>query len=99
MQHDYDKNHGSICVSTSQQVIQWKRYGVLKFDEMKIKDKVIYNPHTNEIIGFEDGACNKDVMTTKLANIIGGDTDKDESDDSRDKPSIAKHILISMFIR
>ena len=32
----------------------WKRSGVLKFDEMKVKEKIVFNPHTHEIIGFED---------------------------------------------
>ena len=44
--------------------MKWKRPGVLKFDEMKIKEKIVFNPHTNESIGFEDGVCNTDVITT-----------------------------------
>ena len=35
--------------------MKWKRSGVLKFDEMKIKEKIVFNPRTNKIIGFEDG--------------------------------------------
>lgn len=36
--------------------------GVLKFEEMKIKEKIVYNPHTNEIIGFEEGGLDEDVL-------------------------------------
>ena len=68
MQHDFHKNHG--VSKRSFELSKWKRSGVLKFDEMKIKEKIVSNPRTNEIIGFEEGAFNTDIVKTELANII-----------------------------
>lgn len=62
---------------------------------MKVKEKIIFNPHTNKIVGFEEGDYNTDVISIELASIIGNGTNIDESDNSRDKPSVAKQILIS----
>ena len=71
---------------------------MLKFDEVKIKEKVVYNFHTNEIICFEGNACNTDVMKVELADILGdgneqpGNSDGEEDTSGRDKPTLAKHI-------
>ena len=66
---------------------------------MKIKEKIIFNPHTNEIIGFEEGAFNTDIVKTELAGIIDECAQIEQTNDNRAKPSVAKHILLFMFIR
>jgi hypothetical protein len=89
----------------------WRRKGVLKFDEMKIKEKICYNPHTHEIIGFEEGAVESDVIKKEidslLASMVVDTASKDEAkgkkptvkeDEERKIPSTAKHILVFMFI-
>ena len=38
----------------------WLRCGILKCDEMKIKEKICFDPHTMEIIGFVGGAVNQE---------------------------------------
>lgn len=45
MQHDFEKNN--IISNKSQVLSMWQRYGVLKFDEMKVKEKIVFNPHTH----------------------------------------------------
>ena len=57
---------------------------------MKIK-KIVYNPRTHEIIGFEEGGLNTDVLLKEFKSI-GNNTE-----DHIDKPSIANHILLFMF--
>ena len=106
MQHDFKKQHPTP--SESQDQDKWLRCGVLKFDEMKIKEKIVFNFHTNEIIGFEGDAWNTDVIKTELADILDeNDNNEDALDrtcdredifDSREKPKLAKHILVFMFI-
>ena len=34
---------------------EWAMKGILKWDEMIIKEKIVYDIHTHEIIGFEEG--------------------------------------------
>ena len=60
---------------------------------MKIKEKIVYNPHTHEIIGFEEGGLNPDVLLKEFQSI-GNITEE-----HKDKPSIANHILLFMFRR
>ena len=76
----------------------------IKLDEMTIKEKIFFNPRTNEIIGLEEGACNTDAIVTELEIVLsnyssdGTPSNNDNDDASRKKPSVAKHILLFMFI-
>jgi len=38
----------------------WLRCGILKCDEMKIKEKICFDPHKMEIIGFVGGAVHQE---------------------------------------
>lgn len=76
------------------EIIDWDRMGILKFDEMKIKEKMVFNPHTNEIIGFTDPTLTVDVLKSELETM-----DKDVQEGKRTKPQIAKNILVFMFER
>ena len=38
MQHGFEKNN--VISNKSQELLLWKRFGVLKFDEMKVKEKI-----------------------------------------------------------
>ena len=52
------------------------------------------------MIGFEEGVCKTDVISTELASIINNEAGVDEEcDSSRLKPSVTNYILIFMFIR
>ena len=33
---------------------EWQKYVVVVFDEVKIKEDLVYNKHTSEIVGFLD---------------------------------------------
>ena len=47
---------------------EWKRYVVLLIDEMKIKQDLVFDKHTGEIIGFTNlGAINEDLKNTDLS--------------------------------
>ena len=52
MEEDFKKQNST---ATDQVNADLRRMGVLKFDEMKIKEKFVFNPHTNEIMGFASG--------------------------------------------
>ena len=80
----------------------WRRKGVLKFDEMKIKEKVAFNPHTNEIIGFDsklkDDVLEKEIKT-EIEDLCKDTTTTTSEISSRSKkPNLAKQILVFMFI-
>ena len=99
MGHDFETQHTNSTIPSDHE--KWLRSGVLKFDEMKIKEKIVYNFHTHEIIGFEGDAYNTDVMKVELADILDdepGDSDGEEDASGRDKPTLAKHMLVFMFI-
>ena len=40
--------------------IEWIRMGYLSFDSMSIKNKVKYNPYSNELVGFAEGGLKED---------------------------------------
>lgn len=98
MENDFKKSN-PIDLDQSIEHMKWKRSGALKFDEIKIKEKIVFNPHTNEIIGFEDGVFNIDVITTELAAILSNNTAPSlKGEKNRQKPTVAKYILVFMFI-
>ena len=51
----------------------WLKMVSFKFDVCHIADKVKYNPHTNQLVGFSYNAFDKDVLLkylNKLANTV-----------------------------
>ena len=46
--------------------VKWMRMGSLAFDSMSIKSKVKFDPHTNELVDFEEGALKEDVLLKEL---------------------------------
>lgn len=34
------------------QASSWSKYGLICFDEVKVKEGVIYNPHTGKLVGM-----------------------------------------------
>ena len=43
----------------------------LKFDACHICDKVQYNPHSNQLVGFAYNAFDKNVLLEDLNKLIG----------------------------
>lgn len=43
--------------------------GILKFDEMKVNEKLYFNPHTMELAGFEGGAMDDNVIKHEFAQL------------------------------
>ncbi len=46
---------------------EWQKYVAVVFDEVKIKEDIVYNKHTSEIIGFVDLGN----VTNQMAEIAG----------------------------
>ena len=49
----------------------WQRMVSLKFDACHICDKVKYNPHTNQLVGFSYDAFDKNVLLEDLNKLTG----------------------------
>ena len=97
MEEDFKKQNST---ATDQVNADLRRMGVLKFDEMKIKEKVVFNPYTNEIMGFASGLT-MDVLEKEIKveiDALSKDTDTASEPSSRFKPEVAKQILVFMFI-
>ena len=43
--------------------------GSLSFDSMSIKNKVKFDPHSNELVGFAEGALKEDVLLRELVAL------------------------------
>ena len=48
-------------------------FGSLAFDSKDIKEKVILDPHTGEIVGFAQDAFELDIIFEELKNLYGKD--------------------------
>lgn len=46
--------------------IEWMWMGSLSFDSMSIKNKVNFNHHTQELVGFAEGFLTDDVLIQEL---------------------------------
>lgn len=63
---------------------EWKKHIVLVFDEMKLKESLVYDKHENQVIGFVDlGELNNDL----------GRLEQSEGDQH---PPVANHMLALM---
>ena len=64
----------------------WMSSGVLKFDKMKVKEKLVFNPHTMGIVGYIGEGINDDVIGEEFKKLVkqhdteeGKDKDDGES--------------------
>jgi len=75
---------------------EWLRMVSLKFDACHICDKVKYNPHTNQLVGFSHDAFDKNVLLEDLNKLTGVHVEdfKTRVDNNR-----AKQYLIFMINR
>ena len=73
---------------------EWARKVILKFDEIKVKEKNVNNFHTNEIIEFEEDVLNIDVLRQEF-NSLHQNSDEQQTNIT----SVAKHILLFMIQR
>lgn len=49
---------------------EWLSLGVHKSDEMKIKEKLCFNPHEIKLVGFVDEAINNGVIKVECSNLV-----------------------------
>ena len=84
---------------------EWLRAGILKFDEMKVREKLCFNPHTMELVGFVGGGIDNDVIKHEFkrlakqhaeAEVVEENNVKDDGDESL-RPDIAQHLLLFIF--
>lgn len=53
---DMEHNFGNVNLIISDQsldYLQWKRSEVLKLDEMKIEEEIVFNPYTNKLLDLK----------------------------------------------
>lgn len=64
-----------------------ERYAVLAFDEMKIKEGLVYNKHSGQVVGY---TCLENIHDDleELARRVEG---------TADKPTVATHMLSFMI--
>ena len=68
----------------------------LKFDACHICDKVKYNPHTNQLVGFAYNAFDKDVLLEDMNTLANTETDSSKTSVRENR---AKQYLIFMINR
>ena len=51
-----------LKVGVKNQAGEWNRMGTLAFDSMHVKQKVVFDAHTMQIVGFENDALDEDVL-------------------------------------
>jgi hypothetical protein len=77
----------------------WVRHGGLSYDSAKCRDKIIYNYHTGELMGYAHDAFDVNLIQAEWKQAAknaeaknGGASAKKES-----KPKLAKHFLLFYF--
>ena len=86
---------------------EWLRSGVLKFDEMTVKEKLCFNAHTMELVGFVGGAIDNNVIKQELDQLTRDNVEAEMIEESvgqaggdkiaNDRPDTAEHLLLFMF--
>ena len=72
----------------------WMKMVSLKFDACHICDKVKYNPHTNQLVGFTYNAFDKDVLLEDLNKLSNVEVDNSKQAMSENR---AQQYLIFMI--
>ena len=74
----------------------WLKMVSLKFDAVHICDKVKYNPHTNQLVGFAYDAFDKNVLLEDLNKLTDTQVDDNKTAVSENR---AKQYLIFIINR
>ena len=65
-----------------------QRHVIISFDEMRIKEELVYNKHTSEVIGF--------IKLGDVNNQLSDLENACKSDKQHQHPAIATHMLTLM---
>ena len=80
---------------------EWRRHGCLSYDSAKCRDKVIYNFHTGELMGFAHDAFDRNIIEEEwkhaVAKASAAVKDKKQSAKKALTPKLAKHFLLFYF--
>ena len=72
--------------------IGWIRMGSLSFDSMSIKNKVKFDPHSNELVGFAEGALKEDVLLRELVALDATTAVKKQL-----RPELSQQFMVFIF--
>jgi len=63
MEDEFDQRLKNIVIINWSRK-EWPRAGIIQFDEMSVNDKLVFNAHIMELVGYMGGAINNDVIST-----------------------------------
>ena len=66
MKDEFDDRAESSDESTNLNYKKWKRMDILKFNKIKIREKMCYNSYTHEIVGFENDTHEIDLLMKEM---------------------------------
>lgn len=74
---------------------------------MSVKNKLVFNAHTLELVGYVGGAINNDVISTEFSKFAQGQTEaeiqeenkptSEKGNDNNQLPVTAEHLLLFIF--
>ena len=74
--------------------VKWTRMGPLSFDSMSIKNKIKFDPYSQELVGFEEGGLNEDILIRKLGSL---DNQKSNDGTKTFRAGSSQQFLIFIF--
>ena len=79
--------------------VEWMRMGSLSFDSMSIMAKVKFDPHSNELVGFQEGALKEDVVMRELDEFDKQQSSSSNTDSARKsiRPDLSQQFLVFIF--
>lgn len=72
------------------EIEEWQKFVCLTYDEMKIKEGLVYNNYTDQLVGFVAlDSVNDHILEFECACQSGGTTQK---------PDLASHMLVNYLL-
>ena len=105
MNHEFNNRPEPLNKSTNPNYERWKRICILKCDETKIREKSYNNPHTHDILGFENGAYDIDVLMKEMSTLDSNlkklevEDNTNDNKNKRNIPNVTQHALLFMISR
>ena len=105
MNHEFNNRPEPSNKSTHPNYERWKLIGILKCDETKNREKSYYNPHTHDILGFENDAYDIDVLMKEMSTLDSNlkklevEDNTNDNKSERNIPNVTQHALLFMISR
>ena len=105
--HEFDNRPERSNRNTNLNYRKWKRMDIVKFDEIKPRGKMYYNPYTRDTVRFDNATHDTDTLMKEM-NTLDSNIKKSEVEDKindnenkiekeRIIPNITQHVLLFMF--